>query len=318
MIPEQRLTMPDAATDMELAQFVSALERDDESALSILRKSLDESARVAPRIGITGAAGAGKSSLIAAMMRSCLNESRSGVIAVDPSSVDTGGAMLGDRVRFYDGGEYGIEPDVNMFLRSVGSRGWPGALARHVGVTATLFEQAGLSPIILETSGAGQTDVGVRDLVDCLIVVLTPDSGDSIQMLKAGLLEWADIFVVNKADRAGSKAFAAQLRAAILARSDVRSDKSTKRHIHLVEATRGPNDELRNIISSATAIANAKRVSRQVLWERAVSSLMEEKLTRAILAAARNSSAWRDSVQECAYGTGNIAHTVARYQLESI
>lgn len=152
------------------------------------------------RIGITGPPGAGKSTLTAALVGAYREAGLTvGVIAVDPTSPFTGGALLGDRIRME-----AVALDPGVFIRSMATRGSLGGLAEATGEVADVFDAFGLDRIIIETVGVGQSELDVSRNADSTVVVLVPESGDSIQTLKAGLMEIADIFVVNKADRPGA------------------------------------------------------------------------------------------------------------------
>lgn len=158
--------------------------------------------------GITGAPGAGKSSLVACMIGEFRRRGhRVGVLAVDPSSPFTGGALLGDRIRMG-----GFEMDDNVFIRSMASRGARGGLARAAGAAARLLEEAGFDVVLMETVGAGQSDVEVARIAGTTIVVVTPNMGDDIQAGKAGILEIAGVLVVNKGDLPGADLTVRQLR----------------------------------------------------------------------------------------------------------
>jgi LAO/AO transport system kinase len=165
-------------------------------------------ARGARRIGLTGAPGSGKSTLARALAAESLAQGRRvGVIAVDPSSPYTLGAILGDRIRM---GEVADHPE--LFFRSLASRSAHDGLADNLPAVLSAMERHDFDELLVETVGAGQADVGVRALVDCVVLVLMPESGDQIQAMKAGILEIADVFVVNKADLPGAARIAAEVK----------------------------------------------------------------------------------------------------------
>jgi LAO/AO transport system kinase len=160
-------------------------------------------------VGITGPAGAGKSTLVAALIAELRRCDRPvAVVAVDPSSPITGGAVLGDRVRMQ-----AYAADDGVFIRSMASRGHAGGLSTATTAAAALFDAAGFDTVLIETVGTGQSEVEVAATADTTVVVEAPEMGDEIQAIKAGLLEVADIVVVNKGDRPGAQRTAAQLRA---------------------------------------------------------------------------------------------------------
>ena len=154
----------------------------------------------APRIGLTGPPGSGKSCLIASALE-ILSESKGkiGVLAVDPTSPFTGGAVLGDRVRLK--GPVGE----NVFFRSLASRGSVGGVSRAIWPASRVFDWWGADVILIETVGSGQLGTAIAEVADLVVAVLTPDSGDGIQSMKAGVMELADCFIVNKSDRPGSE-----------------------------------------------------------------------------------------------------------------
>ncbi len=167
-------------------------------------------------IGITGPPGAGKSTLINLMIARLRAEGRTvAVLAIDPSSPFSGGAVLGDRVRMTD--HY---RDPGVYIRSISTRGSHGGLSRAAREVVRVLDAFGHDRIIIETVGVGQTELDVMDLAETVIVVLVPESGDSVQVMKAGLNEIADVFVVNKADRAGADRIKAELELSVHLRSD--------------------------------------------------------------------------------------------------
>lgn len=167
--------------------------------------------RPAHRTGITGPPGAGKSTLAAALARVWRGAGEEvAIVAVDPTSPYSGGALLGDRVRMAP-----LQLDRGIFIRSMATRGAGGGLAEAVHDVIDLMEGSGFGRILLETVGVGQTELGVAAAADTVVVVLTPESGDEVQAMKAGLAEVADVFVVNKADRPGAGALVRMLRDAV-------------------------------------------------------------------------------------------------------
>ena len=164
----------------------------------------DHPARV---VGITGSAGAGKSTLVAALIQRIRAADLSvAALLVDPSSPVHGGALLGDRVRIG-----GFDSDHHVFIRSMATRGASGGIAEAVRDAVPMLGEAGFDWVIVETVGIGQTDVAVRSVVDTTVLLFTPESGDEIQTEKSGVIEVADVLVVNKADRDGSQAMAENL-----------------------------------------------------------------------------------------------------------
>jgi LAO/AO transport system kinase len=170
----------------------------------------------APRIGITGPPGAGKSTLVAEYARLLRGEGlQVGVVAVDPTSPFTGGAILGDRVRM---GEHAT--DAKVFIRSMATRGSLGGLAARTGDLCEILDGWGSQITLVETVGVGQSELDVAEAADTVAVVLTPESGDAIQALKAGLMEIADVIVLNKADHVGADAMEAALRSSLAFRKE--------------------------------------------------------------------------------------------------
>lgn len=167
--------------------------------------------RTVPIIGITGPPGAGKSTLTDALIGKLLSEGHKiAVLCVDPSSPFNRGALLGDRIRM---SEWYTHPGV--YIRSLASKGSLGGLPPRIIEISELMKAAGFDYIIIETVGVGQSEVEIAGLADCTVVVLVPEAGDEIQTMKAGLMEIADLFVVNKGDRPGADAFVHNLRAGL-------------------------------------------------------------------------------------------------------
>jgi len=192
---------------LALARLITRVENRLPDTGDILRAVHDRAGR-AYVVGMTGPPGAGKSSLVDRLTAALRSEGAAvGIIAVDPSSPFTGGAVLGDRIRMQD---HTLDPDV--FIRSMASRGSLGGLARATGDVIKLLDAFGFPWIIVETVGVGQTELDIVKQADSTVVVLVPESGDAVQTMKAGLMEVADVFVVNKADRDGAHALMAELR----------------------------------------------------------------------------------------------------------
>ena len=174
----------------------------------VIMKAVHGRGRDAYVVGITGPPGAGKSTVVDRLTSHLRADGRMvGVVAVDPSSPFTGGAVLGDRIRIQ-----AHTLDSGVFIRSMATRGSLGGLARATHDVLKLFAAAGYEWILIETVGVGQTELDVMRLADTTVVVLVPESGDAIQAMKAGLMEAADVFLVNKADRAGAPALMADLK----------------------------------------------------------------------------------------------------------
>lgn len=191
-----------------ISRAVSAIENRAPETEALLRQLFPFTGR-AYRIGITGAPGTGKSTLVDRLAAAYRKEGRTvGIIAVDPSSPFTGGAILGDRIRMQ-----GHASDSGVFIRSMATRGYLGGLAQAAGDVSLLLDAAGKEIILIETVGVGQGEIEIMRLADCTVVVLMPGMGDDVQNLKAGLMEIGDIFVLNKSDREGAARFEQQLRA---------------------------------------------------------------------------------------------------------
>lgn len=193
-----------------ISRAITAVENGDAAVQSVLRDIFPSTGR-AWRIGITGAAGVGKSTIadrLAAHYRAA--GKTVGIVAVDPSSPFTGGAILGDRVRMQ-----GHATDPGVFIRSMAARGAWGGLADAAADAALILDAAGKDVIFLETIGVGQDEVEVVRIADCTLVVVVPGAGDEVQSLKAGLMEIADIFVLNKSDLDGAAVFERELSSVI-------------------------------------------------------------------------------------------------------
>ena len=193
-----------------LARAISMVEDEREGFQDLLHRVL-ELRPVARRVGLTGPPGAGKSSLLAALASAYRKRGdRVGVVAVDPTSPYSGGALLGDRIRMND-----LATDPGIFIRSMASRGSMGGLATTTKEVLDLMDRFGFEHVLVETVGVGQTELEITSAADTVVVVLVPESGDAIQAMKAGLMEIADVFVVNKADRPGAARLVKEIRQAL-------------------------------------------------------------------------------------------------------
>ncbi len=188
-----------AGRSRALAQAITLVESHDPGAARLLAELYPKTGR-ARIIGITGSPGAGKSTLVAAMAKHYrAQQKKVGIIAVDPTSPFTGGAILGDRIRMTE-----LYTDRGVFIRSMATRGFLGGLAKATNDVVDILDAAGFDVVLVETVGVGQDEVEVVRTVQTNLVVLVPGMGDDIQAIKAGIMEIGDIFVVNKADRPGA------------------------------------------------------------------------------------------------------------------
>jgi LAO/AO transport system kinase len=217
-----------------LARAITLVENSDPLAYELVRDLYPETGN-AYAIGITGPPGVGKSSLISALVRNVRGEERSvGVISVDPSSPFTHGALLGDRIRLAD---HFLDKDV--FIRSMGTRGHLGGLAEATLQALLMLDASGKELVFLETVGAGQSEVEVIGIADTVVLVLMPGSGDSVQALKAGIMEIPDVIAINKMDHPAAKTMLNEVRSIL----SLDRERAWRPPIVLTEAMRGENVE---------------------------------------------------------------------------
>ena len=215
-----------------LARAISLVENSDPLAYELVQDIYPETGKTYT-IGVTGPPGVGKSSLISALIRHVREKQRTiGVISVDPSSPFTQGALLGDRIRLSD---HFLDPDV--FIRSMGTRGHLGGLAETTLQALIVLDAAGKDLVFLETVGAGQSDVEVIGIADTVLLALQPGSGDSVQALKAGIMEIPDVIAINKMDHPAAKTMLNEVRTIL----SLNPDRGWKPPIVLTDATRGEN-----------------------------------------------------------------------------
>ncbi len=238
MSGRHRWTLDELATGLlagdrrALARSISLVENGDPLAYELVRGLYPETGS-AYVVGVTGPPGVGKSSLISAIVRHVREAGRTvGVISVDPSSPFTQGALLGDRIRLSD---HFLDPGV--FIRSMGTRGHLGGLAEATLQAALLLDAAGKDLVLLETVGAGQSEVEVIGIADTVLLVLMPGSGDSVQALKAGIMEIPDVIAINKMDHPAAKTMLNEVRSIL----GLDRESAWRPPIVLTEAVRGEN-----------------------------------------------------------------------------
>ena len=217
-----------------LARAITLIENSDALAYELVRRLYPETGR-SYSVGVTGPPGVGKSSLISALVRHVRSAGAGvGVISVDPSSPFTHGALLGDRIRLAD---HFLDPDV--FIRSMGTRGHLGGVAEATLQAALVLDAAGKDLLFLETVGTGQSEVEILSIADTVVLVLMPGSGDSIQALKAGIMEIPDVIAVNKRDHPAAKTMVNEVRSIL----SLGEDTGWQPSIVLTEAVRGDGVE---------------------------------------------------------------------------
>src|SRR5512141_2162312 len=299
------IELVDAAVDGDrraLARLLTAGENRSAVVEAALRRRSPMAGR-AHLVGITGPPGSGKSTLVAALIGEVRRVGRTvAVIAVDPSSPITGGALLGDRVRMQ-----AHAGDDGVFIRSMASRGHAGGLASASTSAAAVLDAAGFDLILIETVGTGQSEVEVAAAADTTVVLEAPEMGDEVQAIKAGLLEVADIVVVNKGDRPGAQRTAAQLRAMLVpsvARADADPDRPAPKRPEVLVTTAITGEGIPELLAAmdrhraiggdgATAAARRVRATAQVravlverLWDRLEAAALAPVTDAAITAVA--------------------------------
>ncbi len=279
-----------------ISRAISAIENRAPEAEDLLR-SLFPATGQAYLVGVTGAPGTGKSTLVdrlAAIYRR--QQQTVGIIAVDPTSPFSGGAILGDRIRMQ-----GHATDAGIYIRSMATRGFLGGLARSTGDVALLLDAAGRQVILIETVGVGQDEIDIVRLADCTLVVLVPGLGDDVQAMKAGLMEIGDIFVLNKSDREGAGRLEQQVRAMLQLAPE---QDGWKPPVLRTVATDG-----KGIEELAAAIADFRRHFQQsrergekkvAHWKQRLLELLEARLLERVLDSARGQQALEELAVEVA------------------
>jgi len=268
-----------AGNPRALARAISVVEN-RAHGWSDLLKALFPHTGKACIVGLTGAPGSGKSTLVDELARHYRNEKHTvGIIAVDPTSPYTGGAILGDRIRMQD-----HHSDPGIYIRSMATRGALGGLARTTADVATVLDASGRNRILIETVGVGQDEVDIVRLADVTIVILVPGMGDDVQTIKAGIMEIADIFVINKCDREGHERVEREIRA--MQSLAARKDGWTPPVVKTIASEKSGTKEL----ASAIADYEAYLKKENLLFKRTVQNWQErlvEMLRDAMLEKAR-------------------------------
>jgi LAO/AO transport system kinase len=263
-----------------LARLISIAESRHKSLPEILRR-LGSVMRDPYILGITGPPGAGKSTITNELIRSYRDmDKKVGVLAVDPSSPFTGGAILGDRIRMHD-----HAMDDGVFIRSISTRGTHGGLSRATVEITKLYGAYGMDYVIIETVGVGQTELDIVGVADTVLVVLVPEAGDSVQTMKAGLMEIADIFIVNKADREGAALISSEIKQVL---SLKRAGSGWTQPVLLTSALRGEGiegviegvEKHRAFQTGSGMLKNKKEKRIEGEFSEIIRELLDEKIAR--------------------------------------
>jgi LAO/AO transport system kinase len=274
LAPEDLVRRALAGERVPLARALSWVENEHPRVPALLDACFGRTGR-AHRLGITGPPGAGKSTLVTKLALEYRARGETvAVVAVDPTSPFSGGALLGDRVRMNE-----LSGDEGVFIRSMATRGSMGGLAVHTAQACDVLDAAGFGRILIETVGVGQSELEVAQTADTTAVVLVPESGDAVQAMKAGLMEIADVFVINKADREGADRAAQAIRSALHLRARG-SDWAIPVQLTAATLAKGiPElvDRFEQHLAWLTASGTLERRRRQRL-EQVLESLLRERL----------------------------------------
>jgi LAO/AO transport system kinase len=270
-----------AGDPRSIARIISLIERGDSGSSELMKRIYPKTGR-AHTIGITGSPGAGKSTLVSRVITAARAAGKTvGVIAVDPSSPFTGGAVLGDRLRMQD-----HALDSGVFIRSMGSRGNLGGLSGATHDAAHVLDACGFDVVLIETVGVGQSEVDVIRVSDTVCLVLVPGAGDDVQIMKAGIMEIADIFVVNKSDRDGAEKVAMDVKVML----DLIANRAWRPPVSLASARDGSGIDtiMENIAAHGKHLAETEEGRTRRLSK--IKNEVEEILRRAVF--SRVESAW--------------------------
>jgi LAO/AO transport system kinase len=262
-----------------LARAISTIEDGAPESLDLLKAIFPLSGR-ARVIGLTGSPGAGKSTLVDQLAREYRRQERTvGIIAVDPTSPYTGGAILGDRIRMQ-----AHHSDQGIFIRSMATRGFLGGLARTTADIATVLDASGKDTVLIETVGVGQDEIDIVRLADVTIVILVPGMGDDVQTIKAGIMEIADIFVINKSDREGADRVEREIRS--MQSLAVRKDKWTPPVVRTVASEgKGITELADTIVNYENYLQQQNLLLRKKIsnWQERLVEMLRETLVERLL-----------------------------------
>jgi LAO/AO transport system kinase len=269
-----------AGNPRALARAITSVENRDKQSHELL-KALFEHSGKARIIGLTGSPGAGKSTLVDALAREYRKQDKTiGIVAVDPTSPFSGGAILGDRIRMSS--HYA---DPGIFIRSMATRGALGGLSHTTADIATLLDASGRDLVMIETVGVGQDEIDIVRLADVTVVILVPGMGDDVQSIKAGIMEIADVFVINKADRDGAERVEREIRA-MQSLAHPRTDNWTPPVVKTVASDGTGVPELAAAIDSYEKFLDSTELGRRRRMEnwrdRLIAMLRDELLERVL------------------------------------
>jgi LAO/AO transport system kinase len=280
-----------------LARVISAIEDGQPEAVELLKALFPHSGK-AQVIGLTGSPGSGKSTLVDQLAREYRKQgSTVGIIAVDPTSPYTGGAILGDRIRMQT-----HHADSGIYIRSMATRGFLGGLARATADVATVLDASGKQAVLVETVGVGQDEIDIVRLADVTIVILVPGMGDDVQTIKAGIMEIADVFVINKSDREGAERVEREIRA--MQSLAIRKDNWTPPIVKTVATESKGIPELVAAIAhyqqflEQNALSRKKKISN---WRERLIEMLRESLLEKVLREQMNDDQigqWAEQVSE--------------------